>query len=254
MVKLLQPRRNIPHSCDKRVMEISNSVWTQLENNEWIYFVPTSESTTIPCTDRVPVDVTLTEIEKLGIVAGCRGYSKSALLQTHSVSTINGTKYESDIMSKVNLKYDCCEELGVKFNISSIRLNTNFKHIVSNLDDLQIASHKFSEIEQMIKDQEWKRLHTVSHDTYSVLVYICLILIVLYVIYKLYNCLKGRVSCVRAIADTSGSGNVVNIKIHTSNESLAIANDDIPLRELNSPTVEPKIRRSSRLRTSKSCF
>jgi hypothetical protein len=154
-------------------------------------------------------------------------------------------------MSKVNLEYKCCEEPGVKFNISSMRLNTNFKHIVSNLDDLQIASHKVSEMEQMIKDQEWKRLHTVSHDMYSMLIYICLILIVLYVTYKLYNCLKGRVGCVRAIGDTNRSGNVVNIKIHTGNQSLAIANEAIPLRELNSPTVEPRVRRFSRLRTSK---
>jgi hypothetical protein len=254
MVTLLHPRSNITHSCDKRVVEISNSVWTQLEKNEWIYFVPTIESITILRTDRAPTDVTLTGIGKLGIVAGCRGYSKSALLQTHSVSTINGTKYESDIISKVNLEYDCYEELGVKFNISSIRSNSNFEHIMSNLDDLQIVSHKVSDIEQMLKDQEWKRSHTVSHDTYSMLVYICLILIVLYATYKLYKCLKKRVGCVRAIAVTSGSGNVVNIKIHTRNESLAVANEDIPLRELNSLAVEPKVRRSSRLRTSKSCF
>jgi hypothetical protein len=62
MVKLLQPRRNIPHSCDKTVVENSSSVWTQLENNEWMYFVPTSESITILCRDRSPIDVTLTGI------------------------------------------------------------------------------------------------------------------------------------------------------------------------------------------------
>jgi hypothetical protein len=34
--------------------------------------------------------------------------------------------------------------------------------------------------------------------------------------------LKGKVNCVKAIADPDGSDNVVNIKIHTSNESLAV--------------------------------
>ena len=48
-----------PPSCDKRVVESSNSVWTQLANNEWIYFVPTSESITIVCMDKPPVDVTV---------------------------------------------------------------------------------------------------------------------------------------------------------------------------------------------------
>jgi hypothetical protein len=107
----------------------------------------------------------------------------------------------------------------------------------------------------MIKEQEWERLHTSSHNTYySALVYICLVLIVLYVLYKLYNCFKGKISCAKAITDTTGSGNVVNIKIHTSNESLAMTQEDVPLGELNSQTPEAKPRRSHRLRNSKSCF
>jgi len=36
MVKLLQPRESVPPTCHKHVIEISNSVWTQLTNNEWI--------------------------------------------------------------------------------------------------------------------------------------------------------------------------------------------------------------------------
>ena len=31
-------------------------------------------------------------------------------------------------MCKVHLGYDCCEELYVTFNISTINLNTSFKH------------------------------------------------------------------------------------------------------------------------------
>jgi hypothetical protein len=215
--------------------------------------VSSSESITVLCTDKAPIDVVLTGIGKLGFTSECRGYSKIALLQTHIA--INSSEYENDLMSKANIDFDCCEELGMKFNISSIHLNTSFKHIVSHLDDLNITSLRVSEVEKMIKEQEWRRLHTVSQNKYSVLVYICLTLIGMYATYEVYNCLKGRVGCTRAISDANGSGgNVVNIKIHTSNESVAISNEDIPLRELNSPTPEHKVRRSSRLRTSKSCF
>jgi hypothetical protein len=126
---------------------------------------------------------------------------------------------------------------------------------VSHLDDLKIASHRLSDVESIIKEQEWKRLHTSSHNTYySALVYTCLVLIVLYVLYKLCNCFKGKISCAKAITDTTGSADLVNIKIHTSNESLAMAQEDVPLRELNSQTPEAKPRRSHRLRNSKSCF
>jgi hypothetical protein len=45
---------------------------------------------------------------------------------------------------------------------------------------------------------------------------------------------------VKAITDANGSGNVANIKIHTSNESLAMAKD-VPLRELNqNPETTPR--------------
>jgi len=150
MVKLLQPGGSVPPSCDKRVVEISNSVWTQLRNNEWIYFVHTSESVMILCTDKPPVDVIVSGVGKLGISAECKGYGKSALFQTHSILDVSNPGYESDFMSKVHLEYDCCEELNVKFNISTIRLNNSFKHIMSHLDDLKIASHRISDVENMI--------------------------------------------------------------------------------------------------------
>jgi len=106
----------------------------------------------------------------------------------------------------------------------------------------------------MIKEQEWKRLHTVSHNKYSVLVYVCLSLLVLYILYKVYNCLKTRVHCVKAFTDANGSGNVVNIKIHTSNESLALTLEDVPLHDLNAQSPEVAPRRSNRLHLAKSCF
>jgi hypothetical protein len=90
---------------------------------------------------------------------------------------VDNTGYESDFISRVHLEYDCCEELNVKFNISTISLNTSFKHIVSHLDDLKIAGRGIFDVENTIKEQEWKRLHTSSHNTYSALVYICLKLI-----------------------------------------------------------------------------
>ena len=101
MAKLLQPRGSVPSSCDKRVVEISNSVWTQSANKEWIYFVPLIESVTILCTDKPQFDVILSGIGKLGISANCKGYRKSALFQTHSILDVDNPGYESDFMSRV---------------------------------------------------------------------------------------------------------------------------------------------------------
>jgi len=156
MVQLLQPRGNVLPICDKRVVEISNSVWMQLSNNEWIYFIPTRERVMILCMDKLPVDVILSGIGKLGISANCKGYWKSALFQTHSILDVDKPGFRSDFMSKVHLEYDCCESLNEKINLSMIHVNTSFKHVVSHLDDLNVASRRISDVENMIKEQEWK--------------------------------------------------------------------------------------------------
>ena len=51
-------------------------------------------------------------------------------------------------MSSINWEYDCCEELNVKFNISAVCLNTVFKHIVLHIEDLEVASHRISNVKK----------------------------------------------------------------------------------------------------------
>jgi hypothetical protein len=76
-----------------------------------------SESVTILCSDKPPVDELVSGIGKLGISNNCKGYGKSALFQTHSILDVGNSDFESDFMTRVHLEYDCCEELNVKFNL-----------------------------------------------------------------------------------------------------------------------------------------
>jgi hypothetical protein len=62
-----------------------------------------------------------------------------------------------------------------------------------------------TDVEHMIREQEWKQLHTYSQNTYSALFYVCLLLLSLYVLYNLYNCFENRTHCIKAITDTNGS-------------------------------------------------
>jgi hypothetical protein len=50
---------------------------------------PVIFSNKIICTNRIPVGVALTGMDELGANASFRGYTKSAILQTHSVVTVN---------------------------------------------------------------------------------------------------------------------------------------------------------------------
>jgi hypothetical protein len=57
------------------------------------FVFPSSESVTILCTGRAPVDVAVTRIGKLGISANCKGCSKSALFH------LDTPGFDSDLMS-----------------------------------------------------------------------------------------------------------------------------------------------------------
>lgn len=54
-VQLLQVRRSIPQSCEVSVVKLTNTVWTQVSDNEWVYYVPGRESMTVLCADQDPI-------------------------------------------------------------------------------------------------------------------------------------------------------------------------------------------------------
>jgi hypothetical protein len=246
-------------------VQLKNTIWTQLDNNEWLYFVPTSESVTVLCNNKEPVDVTLSGVGKFGLKAGCKGYSLVALLQTNVIINAKGIK-RNDMLSQASLDFECLEELKFHFNTSGKLVNIEFKQVASHLDDLKHASYKMSELEKEIEEQQWKNHQVIKHSTYSAIVYILLSLIIVYAVYKLYRYLRGRVAPLRnlkALTDiqastgTNGSGNIVNINIKTSNESLSGNPETIPLQELEGSSVRgnnPELRRSRHLGTTKSYF
>jgi hypothetical protein len=265
-VKLLLPRVSIPKICDVRVVHVEHTIWTQLEQrNEWIYFTPFSDSVTIVCSDREPVEIQLRGTGKLSVNSGCKGYSLTALLNTKSEFQANYTGKGEDLLSKVQTQFECCEQFGTSVNLSHIELDMRLKPTLTNMEDLKYASYRISELEKLATEQEWKRKHFQYHNTYSVLMYITVTIIVLYGLYRLVKWVITRWKNCRMLKQintsseqklslpmgTSGTGNVINIKIKTSNESLAMNPEAIPLQEIgggsgNSSPRQP--RRSSRIR------
>jgi hypothetical protein len=93
----------------------------------------------------------------------------------------------------------------------------------------------------------------------------------MYGLYKLVRFIMARwkaTKTLRAIAaatsdhlglstESSGTGNIVNINIKTSNESIAMNPEAIPLNDMGNTFVKentPELRRSRRLKTPKSYF
>jgi hypothetical protein len=46
-VDMLQSIRTIPSSCSQRIAEINQTIWTQLDDNEWLYVAPRTDTLTV---------------------------------------------------------------------------------------------------------------------------------------------------------------------------------------------------------------
>lgn len=235
-VRLLKERRILPSRCEIHYVRVNHTIWTQVSENEWVYYVPGRDSTTILCAD---VDVPLKGAGRLSVDPHCKGYSRAALLQPLRTPRVNWSSIKEHRLAQIKLQNECCEELGSRVNISKINLNLNFRQTVSHADDLRYAGIKVRDLEKHVLEHEWREKHLTSHHGYSIVLYTLITLVVLYVIIRLILCLYSKGTCRRMAgafkshtSPDASSGNVVNINIKTSNESLALAPENVPLRDL----------------------
>jgi len=263
-VRILKEQRVLPSSCEVHYVQVNHTVWTQISTNNWVYFVPKRDSMTILCADQDPIHVPLKGAGKLSIDPNCKGYSRAALLQPLPTARINASSAKEHRLAQIQLHNECCEELGTRVNISKINLNLNFRQTVSHADDLRYAGIKVRDLEKHVLEHEWKEKHLAFHHGYSTVFYILLALVVLYIVIRLILCLKSKGTCRKVAgafkfhsAPNAPSGNVVNINIKTSNESLALAPETVPLRDLptsGNKNAESETRTARRLRSACSYF
>jgi hypothetical protein len=143
--ELLQSIRSIPGSCSQRIVELNQTLWTQLNNNELLYVAPQVDTLTVLCSGQEPTDVQIRGTGKLKLLSMCKGYGSKVLIQAQVTITSNNTS--KDIILPLSLDYDCClpEERNIKLN--SIHLDLPMKSVVNHLDDLKLASYRAEEIE-----------------------------------------------------------------------------------------------------------
>jgi hypothetical protein len=77
-VRLLKERKIIPASCEVHYVQLTNTVWTQINDNEWIYYVPRIDSMTILRAGPDPVDIPVKGTDRLSVNPTCKGYSRAA--------------------------------------------------------------------------------------------------------------------------------------------------------------------------------
>ena len=137
-----------------------------------------------------------------------------------------------DLLSPAPLQHDCCEELGVAFNLTGLSLEISQRYVVPHLDDLRYASKKVSDLEKETAEQEKLNQHFIRHHVYSIAIYVIASIILIYAIYKLFMFVRKYCyvfPCVRTETnklskmlpppEVNGQGNTVNTNINTSNEA-----------------------------------
>jgi hypothetical protein len=152
---LLHPSTiKIPYHCEYRFLKLKHTLWIPLHlSNEWLYVAPESETLTVLC----PEETTTLKIQtkgKLTLNAGCKGYTSYVTLYSMSAITTNLT---TDYVPSAPVDFDCCFEDVERVNFEKLPMQVPLANVLSNTDDLRVASMKADEIEQMIKDQEIKQ-------------------------------------------------------------------------------------------------
>jgi hypothetical protein len=80
-VQMIHTLSSIPSSCSQRIAELNQTLWTQLDNNEWLYVATKPDILTVLCSGHKPTDVKLLGTRKLHLNAMCKAYGN----RTHSV-------------------------------------------------------------------------------------------------------------------------------------------------------------------------
>jgi len=183
----LHKRDSLPPVCDTRLIRLSNTVWTQLSNNSWIFYDPHPDVITILCYDHSLIDVNLKGIGKLQVHSGCKGYSTSTLLYGSSAVGNISMQVTGDFLSQLDLKNVCCEEIGVKVNFCQTPLEVAYKNTIAHLDDLRSASTRVSDLLEKVNEQEWRNSHVIHSNTHSVLLILIASVILIFLLFKLYT-------------------------------------------------------------------
>jgi hypothetical protein len=151
---LLHPSTTrIPDSCECRFFKLSKTLWIPLHSsNQWLFVNPNAETLTILCPHET-ITVKTQNKGKLTLKPECKGYSSYVTLYAMSTTVTNSS---NDYVPYIPVDFDCCFEDLKNVNLEDLPLHVPLVNIMSSVDDLRIASKKTEEVQQMIKEQEFK--------------------------------------------------------------------------------------------------
>jgi hypothetical protein len=141
----------IPKSCDVRVTKLERTYWIPLHMcNQWLYVAPKPEKLSALCNENVR-QIDLRGRGRLTLQPGCKAYTSYVTLYAMSTTVKN---ISNDFLPTIPMNFDCCVIFGKTKEFSQVPLPIPLSNVLSSADDLRMASHKVSEVERMIQEQE----------------------------------------------------------------------------------------------------
>ncbi|PSN40805.1 hypothetical protein C0J52_21980, partial [Blattella germanica] len=161
---LLQPtNKEVPISCELRVLKLQQTFWIPLDSGyEWLYVAPRKEILSTLCTG-VLRSWTIDGRGRLELQPGCKVFGTHTTLYALSTTTMT-SNMTSDIFPISPIELACCFSDHEKELLPELNLNVPLSNILTHSDDLNMASHKIEEIQQLIKDHEWKSFHSYQSN------------------------------------------------------------------------------------------
>jgi hypothetical protein len=226
-VLMLQPIRAIPETCVQRILELTETLWIPLKDNSWIYVAPKANRMTVLCSEQNPTDLEIVGSGILTFLADCTGYGDKVMLRSATAHFVNHT--QKDVIPPVYLPLDCCEADENKIHLDELKLDTPLRNILTHNEELQLASYKVKEVQELIEEEEWKLKNTDSSRHLAVLSYIGAAAVVLLTVVLCCCCCRRCRKCwsrgVRWFSDGKGCSaivfkpKIIN-SVHTSSDSL----------------------------------
>jgi hypothetical protein len=165
--QLLQPIRAISESYTQRILELRETLWTPLRDNSWIFVAPVTDHITVVCPNQRPFGIEIKDSGVLTFLTDCTGYGEEIMIRAITMHSVNHTN--KDIIPPLQLEVNCCETQFNTINLNELQLESPIKNILTHNNELEAASYKIKEVENLIADQEWKMRHSMKASRMSVL-------------------------------------------------------------------------------------
>jgi hypothetical protein len=136
---MLQPITALPVRCSRRIVEINQTIWTQLDN-EWLFVASRPDTLTTLCPGQEPSNLEIVGTGKLKLNALCKAYGTTVLIRAQMMTETNNT--DSDIIPQLSLEADCYQSESKILRLDDIRLDLPLNNVINHLEDLRWASHK----------------------------------------------------------------------------------------------------------------